>query len=223
MDDRFTSVWERRNKIQPIVMKNWANSDWSEGRSQFLVFLVRIKNENLIEKIIETQDELSTIPCVDPLPKDYLHTTVKGCGFLTESVKQEDDILIENLQRIVSQAREALRTFSKFDILLARLNIFPDVVFIEVHDEGIIGELNKKLQFIPEIIKMRFDYPNFLPHVSIAQFQSNQQFTKLINFLEKLRDTRFGTMTIDSVELVIAHLHGKHPKLKTVHTFRLKE
>ncbi|MDH5788737.1 MAG: hypothetical protein OEZ40_10655, partial [Candidatus Bathyarchaeota archaeon] len=125
--------------------------------------------------------------------------------------------------RIVERAGEILRTFNKFDALIARLNIFPDVVFIEVHDDGIIGELNKKLQLIPEIRKIRFDYPNFLPHVSIALFKSKQQFTKLINSLEKLRDRKFGTMTIDSVELVIAHLHRRRSKMETKHTFRLEK
>lgn len=202
-------------------MKNLIDSDWSKGRSQFLVFLIKIKDENLIKKISEVQEELSTLPCVRLLRKEH-HITVKGCGFLTESLKQEDEVLKENLPRIIDQAREILRKFNKFDVLLARVNIFPDVVFVEVHDGGKIGELNKMLQLIPEIREMKFDYPNFLPHVSIALFKSNEQFTKLVSRLKKLRDAEFGTMTIDLIELLIAHLHQKHPKLETKHIFRLR-
>ena len=153
-------------------MTNWIDNDWAKGRNQFLAFLIRIKDEKLIEKIVEIQDKLSTIPCVDPFPKDYLHITVKGCGFPAESEIHEDDVLIQNLQGIVSQAKEVLQAYHKFSVLLPRLNIFSEVVFIEVHDEGKIGELNKGLQAVPEIKKMKTDYPILLPHISIAQFQN---------------------------------------------------
>jgi len=176
----------------------------------------------LIHKTIEIQDKLSTIPCVDPFPRDYFHVTVKGCGFLAKSEKHEDDILIENLQKIVSQAKEVLQTFYKFNAVLSKLSIFSEVVLIEVHDEGKIGELNKELQAIPEIKKMRFDYPNLLPHISIAQFQNNQEFARLISYLEELRETEFGELTVSYVELVNAHLFGKYPILKIIRAFRLR-
>jgi 2'-5' RNA ligase len=155
------------------------------------------------------------------LRKEALHITVKGCGFLVESVKQEDEVLKKNLSTIIDQAGEILRKFRRFDVLLARLNIFPDVVFVEVHDDGKIGELNKTLQLIPEVRKIKFDYPNFLPHASIALFKNTQQFAKLVTCLEELRNTEFGTMTIDSIELLIAHLDPTHPKLETKHIFEL--
>lgn len=69
---------------------------------------------------------------------------------------------------------------------------------------------------------MRFDYPDFLPHVSIAQFQDLQDFTKLISLLEKLRDTEFGTVTVNTIELVIAHRRRNYSELETIHTFELK-
>lgn len=203
-------------------MKDWANTDWAKGRNQYLTFLVRINDKNLIEKIIKIQDRLSTIPCVAPIPKDCFHVTVKQCGFLTESVRYEDDISVNDLQRIISQAKEVLQTFSKFHVFLSKLNIFSDVVFIEVHDGDRIGELNNRLQAIPEIGKMEFDYPNFLPHISIAQFQNRQQFTRLIGCLEKTRDVEIGTITINSIELIVAHLGKKYPKIETIQTFGLK-
>ncbi len=219
---RFADVWRERNRIQPEIMNDWVDNDWTKGRNQFLTFLIRIKDEKLIRKIIEIQDKLSTIPCVDPFPKDYLHITVKGCGFPVESEIHEDDILIENLQKIVSQAKEVLQAFHKFNVLLPKLNIFSEVVLIEVHDEAKIGELNKGLQAIPEIKKMKFDYPILLPHISIAQFQNNQEFTGLISYLEELRETEFGELTVNYIELVNAHLSGRYPTLKTIHALKLR-
>jgi len=222
MNNRFTDVWERRKNVQLNVTKYWLDDDWTKGRNQYLTFHVRIRDEELIEKIVEIQSRLSTISCVAPFPKDYFHISVAGLGFLAESEEYEDDILIENLQRIINQAKEVFQPFSKFDIFLSRLNIFPDVVFVEVHDGGRIEAIFRRLQAIPEIRKKKFDYPSFLPHISIMHFQKNENFTRLINYLEKLRDTEFGKMTVNSIELVNAHLFEKYPKLNTVHTFELK-
>ena len=222
VEGRFAEVWRERNRIQPEITHDWVDNDWAKGRNQFLTFLIRIRDEKLIQKIIEIQDKLSTIPCVDQFPKDYFHITVKGCGFLAKSEKHEDDILIENLQKIVSQAKEVLQAFHKLNVLLPKLNIFSEVVLIEVHDEGKIGELNKGLQAIPEIKKMEFDYPNLLPHISIAQFKNDKEFARLISCLEKMRETEFGELTVNHIELVNAHLSERYPTLKTVHAFELR-
>lgn len=217
MNDKFENVWNSRNDIEPCMMK-----DWSKGRNEYLTFLVKVKHESIVEKIIATQNELSKIPCIDPFPREYFHITVKECGFLAESKTYEDDVLIDDLQKIINQAKQILQRFKKFKGFLSKLNLFPGVVFVQVYDEGKIGELNKELQSITEIKKMEFDYPNFLPHISIAQFQSNRGFDRLISYLEKIRDMEFGVMTVDSIELVIAYLHKRYPKLETIHTFGLK-
>jgi 2'-5' RNA ligase len=222
MNDRFTDVWERRKNIQLNATKYWVDNDWTKGRNQYLTFHVRIKNEELIGKIVEVQSRLSTISCVAPFPKDYFHISVAGLGFLAKSEDYEDDISIKNLQRIINQAKKVLQPFNKFDVFLSKLNIFPDVVFMEVHDRGKTEEISRRLQAIPEIRKRKFDYPSFLPHISIMHFQKKKDFTRLISCLEKLRDTEFGKMTVNSIELVNAHLFKKYPKLHTVHTFELR-
>jgi len=222
MSDRFTDVWERRKNVQLNLTKYWVDNEWTKGRNQYLTFHVRIRDVGLIENIVEIQSRLSASSCVTPFPKDYFHISVAGLGFLAKSEEYEDDISIENLQRIINQAKEVLQQFSKFDVFLSKLNIFPDVVFVEVHDGNKIEEIHRRLQAIPEIRKRKFDYPSFLPHISMMHFQKNEDFTRLISYLEKLRDTEFGKMTVNSIELVNAHLFKKHPKLKTIHTFELK-
>lgn len=222
MSNSFADAWERRKNVQLNVTKYWIDDDWTKGRNQYLTFQVRIRDGELIEKIVEIQNRLSTISCVAPLPKDYFHISVTGLGFLAESEEYEDDILIENLQRIINQAKEVFQQFSKFEVFLSRLNIFPDVVFVEVHDGGRIEEIFRRLQAIPEIRNRKSAYPSLLPHISIMHFQKNEDFTRLVRCLEELRDTEFGKMTVNSIELVNAHLSRKYPKLNTVNTFELK-
>lgn len=222
MSKSFADAWRNRNRVQVDVTKYWIDSSWTKGRNQYLTFHVRIRDERLIRKITKIQSKLSIIPCVAPFPKDYFHISIAGLGFLAKSEEHEDDILLEKLERIINQAKEALRSFSRFDASLSKLNIFPDVVFVEVHDGGKIGEISRRLQVIPEIGKTKSDYPGFLPHISIMHFQENKDSIGLIDHLEKLRDTEFGKMTVHSIELVNAHLLKKYPKLNTLHTFELE-
>jgi len=218
-------AWKGRNLIQPrIIEKSWIDSynEWAKGRNQYLTFLIRVRDEKVVNKIIEIQNKLSTIPCVDPFPKEYLHITVKECGFLAESEEYKDNVLSGSLERIITQAQEILHAHSRFEVLLSKLNIFQDVVFIEIHDEGRIGVINRQLQSIQEIRKVEYDYLNLLPHISISQFQNKQQFNRLVRYLEELRETEFGAITVNHIELVNAQLSGRYPTLETIHTFKLR-
>jgi 2'-5' RNA ligase len=69
---------------------------------------------------------------------------------------------------------------------------------------------------------MKFNYPVLLPHISIAQFQNNQESTRLISYLEELRETKFGELTVNYIDLVNANVSGKHPILKSIQTFKLR-
>lgn len=222
MSESFADAWRNRKKVQLNVTRYWTDSGWTKGRNQYLTFVVRIRDEELVGKIAEIQSELSTISYVAPFPKGYFHISVAGLGFLTKSIEYDDDISVENLKRIINQTKEALQPFSRFDVFLSKLNIFPDVVFVEVHDGGKIGKISKRLQEIPEIGKRSFDFPSFLPHISIMHFLDNKDLTKLIVRLEKMRDTEFGRMSVHSIELVNAHLSKRYPKLNTIHTFELE-
>jgi len=185
MNDNFEDIWNSKNDIQPYIMKDWIKDDWVKGRSKYLTFLIRVEDKGIVRKILEVQNKLLKFSCVDTFPRQYFHITVKGCGFLAELRTYEDDVLLDALPKIIDQAKSILQKFKKFRVFLSKLNLFPDVVFVQVYDEGRIGELNKALQSITGIVRMDFDYPNFLPYISIAQFQSSQEFDRLIGYLEK--------------------------------------
>jgi 2'-5' RNA ligase len=93
---------------------------------------------------------------------------------------------------------------------------------MEVYDGGKIEELHRRLKEIPEVRKRKSDFPSFLSHISIMHFQNNKEFARLISQLEKLRDMELGIMTVNSIELVNAHISKKYPKLDTMHTFELE-
>ncbi len=205
-------------------MENWVENDWAKGRTEYLTFLVRVKDQAVIGKIRDIQSKITEFQCIEPCPSEYLHITVKEIGcFLAQEKKNEDELTKEELYRIISEAKDILEKFSPFEARLEKFNNFKSAVVIQAQDGGVIREINGALLDIPGIQKMGHDYPRFLPHVSIAQYQSEEEYEEFIKYLEQNRDTRVGPLRIDTVELVIAHLPVKErfPRLETIEEFKL--
>lgn len=222
VEERFLDIWSRRRR-PPEILTSWVDNDWSKGRSRYLTFLVRVNDVNVINNAIDFQSKLTAFPCVDPFPKHYFHITVKGIGFLTHSKQHSDDLLKVDVEKVVCQTKDILKSFTQFEALLTNLNYFSEVICIEVYANNQIREMNRAMLEVPEITQMDIDYPRFLPHFSIAQFKNDERFDELIDYLEEHRKMQFGKITINAIELVIAHLprYGRYPKLETLYTFRL--
>jgi 2'-5' RNA ligase len=224
MRDRFNSTWEERLR-PPKITENWVyNDEWAKGRTQYITFLIRIKESTIIEQVSRIQENLLQFPCVDPFPSEYLHITVKGTGkFLVGNKKNNDEIQSEELPKLISDAEIVLSSFSPFTVSLSNINCFTEVLCIEVYDEGVIREVNRTLSRVNGINKTKYDYPRFLPHMSISQFKCSEGYDDLIDYLEDARDVELGTTLIDEIELVKALLpkEGRYPRLETLHRFKL--
>jgi 2'-5' RNA ligase len=222
IEERFLDIWNRRRR-PPKILTSWVDNDWSKGRSRYLTFLVRVNKVNVINKANDLQSNLMTFPCIDPFPNHYFHITIKGIGFLTQSKQHSDDLSKEDVEQVVCQTKDILKSITQFEASLINLNYFSEVICIEVYANNQIREMNKALLEVPEIMQMDIDYPRFLPHFSVAQFKDDTRFDELIDYLEEHRKMQFGKLTIDAVELVIAHLprSGRYPRLETLCEFRL--
>ena len=60
--------------------------------------------------------------------------------------------------------------------------------------------------------------------MSIVQYKSTEEYQELIQYLEKARDTKIGTLYVDRIMLVNAHLPetGMHPSIEILAKFPLK-
>jgi 2'-5' RNA ligase len=222
VEERFLDIWSRRRR-PPAILTSWVDNDWSKGRSQYLTFLVRVNEVSVINKALDFQSKLAAFPCIDPFPKPYFHITVKGVGFLTQSKQHSDDLLKTDVDEVVCQTKDILKSFAQFEASLTHLNYFSEVICIEVYDDNQIRAMNRALLDVPEIMRMDIDYPRFLPHFSVAQFKNDERFDDLIDYLEEHRNMQFGKLTVDAIELVVAHLprSGRYPRLETLCEFRL--
>jgi 2'-5' RNA ligase len=223
LNEAFAKIWGHRNNIRPVVHEGeWTKGEWARGRSEYLTFLIKIDSEKIAERIGDVQNKLSVASCMDPFPKEYLHISVKSGGFLVGTIKSDDEISRKNITKIIDQASKTLEDVRPFKVWLKKLNIFSDVVFVEVHDNNAIKGIHKSLKERVDFLRSsRYEGDSFIPHLSICGFKNEKEFSKLLMVLEKLRNTSFGAFEVDSLDLVVAHLNHKWPILETIHTYAL--
>ena len=219
----FDQVWENRYQ-PPTIMESWVENEWAKGRTEYLTFLIRITDTNIIDSIKGIQTEIKNYRCVETFPANYLHITVKELdAFLVSKKQLPDEYSNEELSKLIKDAEEILNSFKKFDITIENLNNFKSTVCIQVHDGGVISDINGAFLQIPGVRKLRNDYPKFLPHLSIAQYKNFEGYEPLISYLEQNRYTSVGSLKVDAISFVVAKLpvKGRYPKLKVIKNFEL--
>lgn len=219
----YQRLWNRRTQ-PPIVTEGWADSDWARGRTDYITFLIRVEAPEIIAASQRAQEGLRAFSCVDPFPPEYLHLTIKETGcFLVDEKGSDDEITREGINLLVESATEALDGMEGFKVDIRNINNFRSNIVAEAHDGGEIREMNRRLMGLDGVKEMGYDYPRFLPHMSLCQFKGLDDYTGLIGFLEENRETGFGDFMVKNVELVKAILpvKGRYPVLETKHRFRL--
>lgn len=222
VEARFSAVWDRRRQ-PPRILRSWVDTEWAKGRRRYLAFLIRVNDAMVVPKVLDLQRALEAFPCIDPLPIHYFHITVKGVGFLEPSKQYADDVVAADVDRIIDQAAAVLKAVPSFKACLSRLTYFSEVICLEVHEANHIRSMNRALLAVPGVARLPNDYPRFLPHFSVTQFRSDEGFDGVIDYLEAHRATSLGGLTLNTVDLVIAHLprSGRYPWLETLYEFRL--
>jgi 2'-5' RNA ligase len=219
---KFNKVWERRSE-PPYVTKSWVDNDWAKGRTDWLTFLIRVKDRNIINQIQKVQNELTRFECIEIFPEEYFHITIKELAFLVKEKQHPDEITQEKLPTLIMSVQEKIRDFKPFEIELVNLNNFKSTVCVEGHDGEVINNINGTILAIDGVQKYKHDYPGFLPHLSVAQYKNKEDYEQLIEYLEYSRKKHIGPLIVDTFELVIAELpiKGRFPILMPLKTFHL--
>jgi len=219
----YQRLWQMRSHA-PIVTESWANSEWARGRTDYITFLIKVEAPEIITAAQKAQEGLRAFSCVDPYPAEYLHLTVKETGcFLVDEKESEDEITREEITKLVESAREALGSQEGFTVNVQNLNHFRSNIVAEAHDGGEIREMNKKLMGLEGVQKLGYDYPSFLPHMSMCQFKETDDHDQLVEYLEKNRETALGGLKVDRLSLVKAVLpvEERYPVLEVLDTITL--
>lgn len=224
MQNKLNILWENRNNIHLRPLNSWIDNKWAIGRNKHIVFLVKLEDNEIKNNIIKLYKNITNIPSLKLFPLDYLHITIKPIGFLNNKKYNYDDYTHKEIFKIANNVKELLCSFGGFDIILLNINIFPDTLFVEIEDKGKFAEINRKILSIQKIKRLpERDYPNFIPHMSVANFKDKRDKNIIIREVEKVRNFNIGKLHIDKVHLALVHLNKIFPKIEVIDTINLEK
>ncbi len=195
-------------------------SGWNSGYPDHLVFLVRlnqIESDEIIKRINDMQKILACFEAYIPFPDEYYHITVKALGFLDVD-HTEDDV-----ELIINKVPDILSRFDSFNISINQIKVFPSVIYAGIDDDGLFRELNKSLLQVSEI-KLKYDYPAYIPHMALGTFKENESLDELLSLVEQNKTVSFGKANINHLDLTNVRWHdSKFPEFKLVKRFELND
>jgi 2'-5' RNA ligase len=220
----FERAWQRFQEAQTLrLLQETQEWEWTRGRRDYAAFLFPVPEGEVRQHIAAQIERLAGIPGIDPYPESYWHVTIKGVGFVCDEPSRADEISGDDLSRLASGARGILESISPFEVVLGPVNAFEEVVFLEVHDRGVVRDLNRRLiEALPGLPMYPVDGEAFLPHISIARFSSGEGLGQLKQALGEMRaEAGRSSFGVEDVMLVQAHLSAEAPTLDLISLYSL--
>ncbi len=167
---------------------------------------IDIEDNNLIQKILDVQSEISQIGAKLKLVESQnVHFTLKFLGNISSTMVDE---IYEAMKRV---------EFTPFELELYGVGCFPSLnrinnIWIGARKGGeevsrIYDDLEaqiSKLKFKPEKRK-------YTPHATIARVKSVHNKDKLAKIISTYSSLEIGSMTVDSIRLKSSKLTPKGP------------
>jgi len=220
----FDAAWAQFKTLSALrLVPDTLEAEWPRGRDTYLAFLTPVDDPAVVRYLRGVARAIEGIPGVEPYPEDYWHITIKGIGFEARTSAQPEDVSASQVAGGAEAARAVFAGQPSFETQIGLVSAFPEVVLAEVWGSAAVRDLNVRLiEAMPGIVRYSFDGGNFLPHISIARFTSNDGLAQLKEIISGLRDGPAGpAFTVREVHLIRARLSERTPSFETIETYPL--
>jgi 2'-5' RNA ligase len=191
-----------------------AIADWrerlTEGRAQLLSFQAPITDLPLVHEIEALEDELSDVRGLRFYSREMLHVSLRGVGFQVIAKTRPDDVLRQDVARIANMATGVAKGTKPIAASAGPVNVFPGAFLLEVHDSGGLGGLRRALGPVVDDA-FGLDESQYLPHITIAMFESPAAADALRERLPALRTRPPTTLAVNRMELARWWFTGDNP------------
>jgi 2'-5' RNA ligase len=189
--------------VQVTPIRDYWNEILSSGDTVYAGLIFRIP-PRLWRPLIAVQNRLKSI---DPRqlytnPATF-HVPIKGLGYLEEELdRNKYETVLKKIKGIVSE-------YPPFEIQLKGVEAFPTAIYANVVDKGQFKEINERILLELEgmVEQSRFDADEFVPHVTLATFNT-KDVEPLLNIIEEddVRNREFGAAGVYEIEAVRVNL-----------------
>ena len=164
---------------------------------------------SLIEKIEPLQKELVNFD-VKLVELNNLHFTLKFLGDIDQNTLNKIKEILNNLAS----------NYTPFSVNIKNIGVFPNENFIRVVWMG-VEELRPLQATVNESFSDIFKKEKPSPHLTIARVRSQIYRKEVIDFIDRHKNDKIGTMIVDTVKLKKSTVTSKGPIYEDLATFRL--
>lgn len=207
--------WDRRREIVPSPERPTV----ADGDRR-LALLANVADDKLADRFDRLSTRLDEFSCLRPTPADELHLTAKVFDRRVRDVETADGV--PSVGAVDTLVRDVLEDVAPFDVAFPRLNLFPDAVYAEVEDDGVLSAVNETLCASSETLTVDRDAEQFLPHLTLGYFTGDEEYHQLVDFLEANRELSFPATTVTEFHLVEYDVTAEWPSAtSTLRTYSL--
>ena len=188
-------------EVTPI--REYWNDILSSGETIYAGLIFRIP-PRLWRPMISLQSQLRSVDSrqLYSNPATF-HVPIKGLGYLEDEVdRNKYEMVLHNIKKIVSD-------FDPFEIRLRGVDAFPTAIYANVIDNGRFKEINQRIldELEGSVEKSRFDAEEYVPHVTLATFNT-KDVSPLLEMMktDEIRDRDFGEAGVYEIEAVRVNL-----------------
>lgn len=188
-------------EVTPI--REYWNDILSSGDTIYAGLIYRIP-PRLWRPLILVQKELKS---ADPRQlysnPSVFHVPIKGLGYLGDELdRNRHEAVLMKIKEIVSEV-------DPFEIAIRGLDAFPTSIYAKIEDKGKFKEINERIleELRGDVESSRFDASEFVPHVTLATFNT-KDVSKLLEKIRspEMRDRDFGAAGVFEIEAVQMNL-----------------
>jgi len=171
--EKFDKIWQDFKRGIDVQLYNPEQTRDSHGRKGDMALAIKITEAEIRDKMLSTVDEVRDIQGLYMFPPEHYHITVKILGFMSEIKNKVDDIVPKELNDILYQVTSVIEQIPIFTLEIGTVNSLGSFIILEVEDQGRISMIQRAFREKTTLIpSYELEGTNWLPHISIAAFQS---------------------------------------------------
>lgn len=213
--ERHSAIREEFCRL-PAVSVCAGRPQMPPGATAIMGIVIPVEDAAVHRALREVVQPLADEGLLQPFPEDYWHITVVPPVFIGEGTADPPRLMPESfLKEALAKARRTASAFGPIEVTVRGLNAFREVLVAVVYDGGRGLELGRLLRSaVPELPDRYPTGHELLPHISLAQYISDERLEEIVSLVEGEAETEFGRFQADRLDMFI--LRGSEGRAEEV-------
>lgn len=166
--------------------------NWHKGRTRYCVWMYQLDDEAITQKLTHLAAAIST--ALGTAPIHHFHVTLFASGFLSTSIRYNDDITPDTIDRQIDAAKALPHTQPRLVMTGLEANAYG--IFITLEDQSATTD---KIRNALAHISGEVPRDSFMPHITLGSYLQAHPLAQVQAILK--------TLPVPDFPLPIPHCH----------------